>query len=663
MKKDAIRALVLCVLAFPALSRSASAQILYGAESGANSPLYIVQPTTGQVAAIGNIGFGVSALAVHPGTGVLYGVTAQAAADIFTRSLIRIDRTTGAGTLIGPIGLGFGGVADMAFRADGTLFGWSESTDDLITIDINTGAGTIVGNANISTRGSGLAFDSSGTLYLAGNNANGPLRTVDTATGLTTVVATLNGSPAPTQPIASMKFRPGTNVIYATNRILLQFQPGGPATNLVTINPVTGLITNIGPTAPGLDALAWGLSGGGCDVNGDGRDEIVTGAGSGGGPHVRVLSLTTGADLASFYAYEPRFGGGVSVACGDVDGDGKADIITGAGPSAGPHVLAVSGADLRVLHSFYAYDPFFTGGVNVAAGDVNGDGRADIITGAGPGDGPHVRVFDGVTLMPIASFFAYDPAFRGGVFVAAGDVNADGRADIITGAGAGGGPHVAAFSGADLSVLASFFAYSPVFNGGVSVAAGDVNGDGKADIITGAGPGGGPHVLAFSGADLSVLHSFFAYAPFFIGGVNVAAADVNGDGRTDMVTGAGQGGGPHVRVFDGGTGAEVASFFAYAPTFNGGVFVGAANLSREGVGDIIAGAGLGGRTGERPGSPPPTPRGAPPAMASAPSRSLPILSRAPPMTVSAGRNSASSRSPASVVATLPVVRASSRTPT
>jgi hypothetical protein len=147
MKQDAIRALALCVLAFPALSRSASAQMLYGAESGANSPLYIVQPTTGQVAAIGNIGFGVSALAVHPRTGILYGVTAQAPANIFTRSLIRIDRVTGAGTLIGPIGLGDGGVADIAFRADGVLFGWSENTDDLITIDINTGAGTVVGNA------------------------------------------------------------------------------------------------------------------------------------------------------------------------------------------------------------------------------------------------------------------------------------------------------------------------------------------------------------------------------------------------------------------------------------------------------------------------------------------------------------------------------------
>ena len=71
---------------------------------------------------------------------------------------------------------------------------------------------------------------------------------------------------------------------------------------------------------------------------------------------------------------------------------------------------------------------------------MNGDGNVDIIAGAGPSGGPHVLVFDGVTHSVIYSFFAYDPAFAGGVFVASGDVDGDGLADIITGAGPGGGP-------------------------------------------------------------------------------------------------------------------------------------------------------------------------------------------------------------------------------
>jgi hypothetical protein len=293
--------------------------------------------------------------------------------------------------------------------------------------------------------------------------------------------------------------------------------------------------------------------------------------GAGSPPIVRVLRAD--GTETSFLAYDQAFTGGVHVALGDVNGDGIPDIITGAGPGGGPHVKVFSGKDLSLLFSFFAYDPQFTGGVFVAAGDVNGDGRADIITGAGPGGGPHVKVFSGADLSVLASFFAYDPAFPGGVFVAAGDVNGDGRADIITGAGPGGGPHVKVFSGVNLSVLASFFAYDPAFPGGVYVGAGDVNGDGRDDIVTGAGPGGGPHVKVFSGADLSVLASFFAYDPHFAGGVRVGAVDVDSGGRAEIITGAGPGGGPHVRVIDWPGLSERTGLFAFDPAFSGGVFV------------------------------------------------------------------------------------------
>ena len=112
-----------------------------------------------------------------------------------------------------------------------------------------------------------------------------------------------------------------------------------------------------------------------------------------------------------------------------------------------------SGETGREILGFMAYDPSYTGGVWVAAGDVNGDGFADIVTGAGIGGGPHVNVFDGRTGQSIMAFFAYADSLRDGVTVAATDINGDGRAEIVTGAGLGGAPHVRAFNPVDMSLV------------------------------------------------------------------------------------------------------------------------------------------------------------------------------------------------------------------
>jgi hypothetical protein len=306
------------------------------------------------------------------------------------------------------------------------------------------------------------------------------------------------------------------------------------------------------------------------------EQRFAVGADAGGSPLVRVQETATGRFVTDFFAFDQAFRGGVRVASGDVNGDGTPDIITAAGPGGGPHVKVFDGEDLHLLFSFMAYDVRFAGGVNVASGDVNGDGKADIITGPGTGGGPHVRVFSGADGSELMSFLAYDATFRGGANVAAGDINGDGRADIITGAGIGGAPHVRAFSGANGASLLSFFAYDTAFRGGVFVAAGDCDGNGRADIFTGAGAGGGPHAQVFDGSGTR-LQSFVADLPpnaTSSNGIHVGATDVNGDGRADLLVSSTAGSAPVVDARDVVSLDQLELQYVFDPLFLGGVFVG-----------------------------------------------------------------------------------------
>src|SRR4051812_46349965 len=105
-------------------------------------------------------------------------------------------------------------------------------------------------------------------------------------------------------------------------------------------------------------------------------------------------------------------------------------------------MVQVYNPDGTLLYSFQAYDASFRGGVRVAVGDVTGDGVADIVTAPGRSGKPQIKVFDGTSGTEVANFMAYAENFRGGVYVAVADVNGDGHADVVTGADAGGGPHV-----------------------------------------------------------------------------------------------------------------------------------------------------------------------------------------------------------------------------
>src|SRR5262245_2271620 len=266
------------------------------------------------------------------------------------------------------------------------------------------------------------------------------------------------------------------------------------------------------------------------------NNAMVIGASVGSEPFVFVIDPNTNREVFRFMPFEPSFHGGVSVAVGDLVGDATPDIVVGAASNGGPRVAILDGETGEVVRDFFVYEPTFNGGVTVAIGDVDGDGDNDLITGTGSGGGPRVVVLDVATGNTIRNFFAFEESFRGGVNVAADDVNEDGIDDIVVGAGLGGGPRVVAFDGEDTgNILLNFFAFDPSFRGGVNIDAADLNDDGNADILIGSGTGGAPHVRVISGADGSELRNFFAFDSNLRGGARVASVDTNGDGESDTL--------------------------------------------------------------------------------------------------------------------------------
>jgi uncharacterized delta-60 repeat protein len=348
---------------------------------------------------------------------------------------------------------------------------------------------------------------------------------------------------------------------------------GGTATATVTVTVLTS--STVPPSGRAFTlAREFGV---GLDRGGDGTARLLN------------------PDQTQRFAATPFAGSGaagVRTTAGDFNGDGVADLVVGTGPGGPTRVRILDGKTQAELFSIDPFEAGFTGGVFVATGDVTGDGVADLIITPDEGGGPRVRIFSGRGFGQVADFFGIDdPAFRGGARGAVADLTGDGVGDLLVSAGFGGGPRVAAFNGTSLGsgtpvkLFGDFLAFEPTLRNGVFIAGGDLNGDGFAELIVGGGPGGGPRVLALDGKALVRSGTQVQAANFFAGdsanrgGVRLAVKNLDGDGRADLVVGSGPGGGSRVTAYAGksvaadGTPPELFAFDAQVG-FTGGVFVG-----------------------------------------------------------------------------------------
>jgi len=218
--------------------------------------LYVVDPATAATKLVGplrvgesGVYVGLTGLAVHPKTAVLYGITAGVTPGL-RPSLMKIDPRTANVTLIGTLGHS---ASDINFDAAGKLFIWLTDVDQLGTVNLATGAATPMGppSANPASTGGGLAIDGRGIAYIAATTAAGTLDKVDTDTAARTVGPVLSGAPY-LSAIHSLTFSP-SGVLYGVNTNLAV-----PAkTALVTIDPVTGVVSLVGALPEDADGLTF----------------------------------------------------------------------------------------------------------------------------------------------------------------------------------------------------------------------------------------------------------------------------------------------------------------------------------------------------------------------------------------------------------------------
>jgi len=285
------------------------------------------------------------------------------------------------------------------------------------------------------------------------------------------------------------------------------------------------------------------------------------------------------------------------VGVGAINDDDHHTFAVGEGSGNSVSVYTTSPTGATLVQTIDVFPAKYKGGVRVAVGDVNGDGIDDIIAGGGSGSKAVVRVYDGSTLLPLGGvlggFSAYGLSYRGGVFVASADVNGDGFDDVIVTPSAGSSNQVRIFSGADGTLLNSFRAFG-AGSGGVRVATGDVNGDGFDDIVVGTGVGSAVRVFdAMTGTLISgAVNKANVFAKSYRGGVYVAAGDVDGDGRDDVMVSAGTGT-PNVQIYPHGV-STPETVKAYNSGKLKGARISALDINGDGIADIIATKGRGG---------------------------------------------------------------------
>lgn len=296
---------------------------------------------------------------------------------------------------------------------------------------------------------------------------------------------------------------------------------------------------------------------------------LVLAPAAGAEPFVQVAELD-GQEIFHFLAYDRNFKGGVNVTTADVLGDGRPEIITA--PATGLESdIKIFDHEGRFIRHFLAYEPTFRGGVNLATVDLNQDGKYEIITAPASGYRAEIKIFTAEGKL-LRSFLGYPKTFTGGAVLAVGNVMGSSEPEIVLGTGKGGVPQVKIFSLTG-KLLHDFVVGNRNAATGLNISLLDIDQNSRRQeaelVITRQSQSTEGLITSFRGV---VRRRFQVYNASFPGAVKTVTADVSKDGVKEIISFVGAGGAPHVKFFSH-LGEFQRSFYAYPLDFDGGVNV------------------------------------------------------------------------------------------